>query len=53
MTRKPLLNFAAAALLIIAAGNEGHLNHWGITIVLLVIAGACIAAAIWGLRERE
>jgi hypothetical protein len=53
MTRKPLLNFVAAALLIIAAANEGHLNHWGITIVLLLIAGACIFAAIWGLREAE
>ncbi len=35
--RTPILAFIAAILFFIAAANEGHLNHWGITIVLIVV----------------
>ncbi|HEY1479351.1 MAG TPA: hypothetical protein VGF46_04945 [Gaiellales bacterium] len=49
--RKPIINFVAGALLLLAALNEGHLNHWGLTIVLLIVASGCIGAGIWTLRE--
>jgi hypothetical protein len=49
--RTPILSFIAALLFLIAAANEGHLNHWGITIVLIVVALCSLAIGIYRLRE--
>jgi hypothetical protein len=49
--RTPILSFIAAALFFIAAANEGHLNHWGITIVLIVVALCSLAIGVYRLRE--
>ena len=53
MRRAPLLCFITAALFAIAALNEGHLNHWGLTIVLAVAAMAFVAGGVWSIRETE
>jgi len=47
----PILGFIAALLFFIAAANEGHLNHWGITIVLIVVALCSLAIGVYRLRE--
>ena len=53
MRRAPLLCFVTAALFAVAALNEGHLNHWGITIVLVVVALALVAGGVLSLRQPE
>ncbi|MEO9176356.1 MAG: hypothetical protein ABI317_12655 [Gaiellales bacterium] len=51
MRRAPILCFATALLLAVAALNEGNLDHWGTTIVLAVLALATGAAGFWTLRD--
>ena len=50
MRRTPILAFIAAILFCIAAANEGQLNHWGITIVLIVVGVCSLAIGIYRLR---
>jgi hypothetical protein len=49
--RAPLIFFIVALVFAVAALNEGNLNHWGTTFVLVVIALATLGAGIWTLRE--
>jgi hypothetical protein len=49
--RTPILSFIAALLFFIAAANEGHLNHWGITIVLVVVGVCALAIGVYRIRE--
>jgi hypothetical protein len=51
MRRTPLLCFIAALLFAVAALNEGNLNHWGTTIVLIAIAVGTGAVGFWSLRD--
>jgi hypothetical protein len=51
MRRTPILAFIAAILFFIAAANEGQLNHWGITIVLIVVGACSLAIGIYRLRD--
>ena len=53
MRRAPLLCFIIAALFAVAALNEGHLNHWGITIVLVVAALALVTGGVLSLRRPD
>jgi hypothetical protein len=48
--RTPLFSFIAALVFALAALNEGNLNHWGTTIVLVVIAIAAVGVGILSLR---
>jgi hypothetical protein len=48
--RAPLIFFIVALVFAIAALNEGNLNHWGTTIVLIVIALAAVGVGILSLR---
>jgi hypothetical protein len=50
MRRTPLVCFVVAAVLAVAALNEGNLNHWGTTVVLGVVGVGAVAAGVWAIR---
>lgn len=50
MRRTPIVLFVIALLFAVAALNEGHLQHWGTTIVLAAVALGATAAGIWTVR---